>query len=100
MHVVLADIRTSIKIETEGKAFRRGVTGCRTLSLNVLVVSAQVVVVDAGGNDFNSGSAATGWVAAYKSFLLQVIHSATLHPCYAMNIVDKHEDGFLGRWKN
>lgn len=59
------------------------------LSLNVLVVSAQVVVVDAGANDFNSGSAEPGWAAAYRSFLLQVTHSATLHPCYAMNIVNK-----------
>ncbi len=32
----------------------------------------QVVVLDAGGNDFNSGSAPAGWNAAYKNFLLQV----------------------------
>ena len=89
MHVLHADIETLIEIETEGKASRRGVAVAENLSLNVLVVSAQVVVVDAGANDFNSGSAEPGWSAAYRSFLLQVTHSATLHPYYAMNIVNK-----------
>ncbi|EIE18637.1 hypothetical protein COCSUDRAFT_45133 [Coccomyxa subellipsoidea C-169] len=32
----------------------------------------QVVVLDAGGNDFNTGNAPAGWNAAYKNFLLQI----------------------------
>lgn len=85
----LPTLGLSARLKIEGKASRRGVAVAENLSLNVLVVSAQVVVVDAGANDFNSGSAEPGWAAAYRSFLLQVTHSATLHPCYAMNIVNK-----------
>ncbi|BDA49842.1 probable acetylxylan esterase / glucomannan deacetylase [Coccomyxa sp. Obi] len=54
----------------------------------------QVVVVDAGGHDFNSGSAAPGWADAYRAFLQQIRSNAPEADVIVMGLPDNVLAGF------
>ncbi|CAL8464289.1 g3824 [Coccomyxa elongata] len=54
----------------------------------------QVVVLDAGGNDFNSGSAAPGWGDAYRTFLQQIRSNAPEADVIVMGLPDNVLTGY------
>ena len=49
----------------------------------------QVVIMEAGGNDFNSGTLLPGWADAYKGFLYQA-RTLTLGPATRMRDAIAH----------